>query len=186
MKKVMLVIALVAMFAMFSQALFAQSVTINLSDLSPEEAQKVLAAKKLAENPISAVSSPEKLEEWVTVGEKIGQAIAATCNELSVGVNEFIDTPAGKITVLLISWKIVGEDLWGIVGGCLAWIVISAIILWSFRHFHMNEKIKDKKTGTVEYLSRYNFSNKDNDLSSAIFHAIAFVLFTIICLLIVF
>ena len=61
----------------------------------------------------------------------------------------------------MIAWKVVGDDLWSIIGGTLAWFVITLIILWSYRHFHMNERVVKKVEGgdQVEYVSRYDFED---------------------------
>ncbi len=181
---------LLVAFVLLSSCAYATQtpVTIDLNKLSPELAAQVMEAKKASESTVPKIPDEEKVEQWVNIGEKIGQAIAGACKELSVGVNEFIATPAGKITVLMIAWKVVGDDLWSIIGGTLAWFVITLIILWSYRHFHMNERVVKKVEGgdQVEYVSRYDFEDDGKESISFWTHVVLFVLFTVICLVIVF
>jgi len=168
----------------------AQEVTIDLTKLSPQEAAQVVAAKKTEQKTtvVPEVPSEEKVEKWVTIGERIGQAIAGACRELSVEVNDFITTPAGKLTVFLIAWQVVGEDFWNIIGGSLGWIIITGILLWSFRHFHMNERtvIKNGETEEIKYIPRYKFDDDSYETGSFWMHCIMFILFTIMFLIIIF
>lgn len=135
--------------------------------------------------------SPEKLNEWVDLGKNIGMAVAATAKELGVAADEFLQSTTGKITVVLIVWKVMGEDILGVVGGTIAWIVLVNIVLWSFRYFHMKKKVVNKKGGTVEYVKRYEFVEDDKGKSDArttsvVAHVIAFVLATLVCAIIIF
>ena len=177
-------------FIVCSSTALATPVTIDIEDLSPEDAAQVLQLKKTAEAPVIPELPPvppeERVEKWVSIGNQIGQAIGGACKELGVAVNDFIVTPAGVLTVTLIVWEVVGEDLWGIIGGTLAWISIMALVYFSVRHFHMNARVKDKATGKVEYISRYDFESRYARGTSAAVHGVAAVLFTIICLVIVF
>lgn len=165
---------------------FAAQVTVDLENLSPQDAAKVLEMQKQA-NMASKAKEPDtvkKIENWVDIGEKLGKAIAATCKELSVQVNDFIKTPVGRMTVAVILWKAVGKDLWHIVGGILCWMTITGIILWSFRFFHMKRKV-EKKEGT-EYINLYKFESSEAKVGSVWAHAIAFFALTLSCMLIVF
>jgi hypothetical protein len=104
-------------------------------------------------------------------------------------VNEFVKTPVGMITMGLITYKVVGEKLWDVIGGTLAWIVVTAIIFISFRHFHMRERVVDKsnkENHQIQYIPRYEFKSNDARNGSAWAHGVAFGLITFVCLLIVF
>lgn len=82
------------------------TISIDLSKLDPAEATAVLEAKKqidaMSQPVVEVVNNPEKLNEWTDVGIKVGQALSSTCKELSIGVNDFIQTPVGKLTMFLI------------------------------------------------------------------------------------
>ena len=83
---------------------------------------------------------PKELNEWVDLGKNIGLAVAATAKELGVASDTFLESTTGKITVVLIVWKVMGEDIIGVFGGTAAWFTITSIILWSFKFFHMSQR----------------------------------------------
>jgi hypothetical protein len=168
----------------FSAVSFATQVTVDTDNLSSQGAARLIELQKQAAEKQQPATT-EKIEAWVGLGEKVGKAIAATCKELSVQVNEFIKTPVGKMAVAIILWKAVGKDLWHIVGGISCWMVITAILMWSFHFFHMKRKVKEKD-GTVRYEESYDFSSDDAKAGSAVVHVIAFVIITGVCMLIVF
>lgn len=82
--------------------------------LSPEQRQLVQQqidqlAKSSGGIGSPDVSSPEKLDEWVTVGDKISKVIGNTAKELGIATNEFANSRVGQITLFLIIWKIFGS-----------------------------------------------------------------------------
>lgn len=177
----------VAFCVAFTMSASATQVQIDLDKLTPEQAAAVLTAKQSAETPSKqSVPTVDQMEKWADVGAKVGQAIAATAKELNVGVNEFAKTPVGLLTMGLITWKVIGHDVWNIVGGILAWMAITSVILFSFSRFHISERIKDKEKGTVTYVPRYKFESGEARLFSAALHAFAFAIFTAVCLRIIF
>ncbi|MFA6254897.1 MAG: hypothetical protein WC675_02560 [Patescibacteria group bacterium] len=184
MRNLSVVIALVAVLLISTAAHAAQQVTIDLDKLTPEAAAELMKLKKAAENPEPEMPTAEQLENYVDLGAKIGQAIAATCKELSVEVNEFVRTPVGMITMGLIIWKVAGTEIWGIVGGTSVWVVITLILMWSFHYFHMSKKVKGKEGD--EWVRRYEFSDWTYEAWSAGIHLVCWAAITITCLVIVF
>ncbi|MBI5742347.1 MAG: hypothetical protein HZA25_00730 [Candidatus Niyogibacteria bacterium] len=177
----------VAFCVAFVMSASATQVTVDLEKITPEQVAAVMAAKQSAETPPkAAVPTVDQMEKWADVGAKVGQAIAATAKELNVGVNEFAKTPVGLLTMGLITWKVIGHDLLGIIGGTLAWIAITSVILFSFSRFHISERIKDKERGTVTYVPRYRFESSEAKGFSAVLHALVFIVFTGVCLVIIF
>ncbi len=171
------------------------TVTIDLSKLDPAQATAVLEAKKKIEalsQPVVEVVNTEKLNEWADVGLKVGQALSSICKELSIGVNDFIQTPVGKLTMVLIVWKVVGIELWNIVGGITVWVAMMSLVWYSFRFFHMTKKIttydhgNPKMVARVDYVRRYIFESKDAKVGSTCAHVIIMVIVTIVCLSIIF
>lgn len=180
--------ALVFFIACSSLVLAASTeVVIDLNKISPEQAQAVMQAKQEAEGKL-AVAVPKTVDEtekWANVGINIAKALGAACKELSIGVNEFAKTPVGKLTTLLILWKVIGHELVNIVGGSIAWVLITLVVYSSYRYFHMNLKVK-KSDKTIEFIPRYDFTNENYKIGSIVVHALIFVVFTAICMGIVF
>jgi len=170
-----------------SSTALATNVTLDVENLSPEQAAQLFELKKAAAVPtIPELPPEERVEKWVSIGNQVGQAIGGACKELGITVNDFIVTPAGMLTVTLIVWKVVGEDIWGIIGGTLSWFAIMLLTFFSVRHFHMNERVEDKDKGEIKYVSRYDFESDDARAVSAAIHGVVAVVFTVICLVIVF
>ena len=63
----------------------------------------------------------DKIDRWVQVGSNLGKGLAATAKELGVAVNEFANTPIGKLATVLIVWHIMGSTIVHIVGAILFW-----------------------------------------------------------------
>lgn len=194
MRKPKLVLSVIVCLALSASIAYAQDV--DLRGLTEEQrAQLALqAAQMKKQNSGPSVSlaenlSPERLNEWVELGKNIGLAIAATAKELGIASDEFLKSNTGKITVALIVWHYMGRDIVGIVGGTIAWIVLTSIILWSFKYFHMTKKVVTKlenKQVDVKYVLRYEFRSNDAKVGSAWAHGAAFLATTIACAIIIF
>lgn len=190
MKTIATLIAVTLLCSIMAVPALAQTtdpkVTIDLEDLTPAQVAQLMALKESAENgPPSGQSAAEVAEEWATFGEKFGQVIASICKELGIAVNDFIETPVGKLAAIMIVWKVIGSDLWGIIGGTSVWFVVTGILMWSFRYFHMKVKIKDKDGG-ISFVKRHEFNSGDARVGSVAIHVVLFAAITGTCLPIVF
>ena len=121
---------------------FAQITTVDLSKIDPEVAAQVLREIQKTREPEKPLVTASEAKEWAEVGAQIASGIAATAKGLSLEANEFIKTPVGKLTFFLIAWHFFGAQLWSIVGGIIIWVVLSTIILWSFRKFHLPRTVE--------------------------------------------
>lgn len=63
----------------------------------------------------------DKIDRWVQVGANLGKGLAATAKELGVAVNEFANTPIGKLATVLIVWHIMGSVIVHIAGALVFW-----------------------------------------------------------------
>lgn len=161
-------------------------VVIDPEKLTPQDAATLYQLKKNAENPMTNMASPDNLEKYAKIGEGVAKALGAACKELSVNVNEFIQTPAGKLTTFLIVWKIIGKDIVGILGGTVMLIVVLSILIWSYRRLFLRERIKNKETGEIRYVERFQFRSGEAQMSAAAVHIILFVVVWIAWLIIIF
>lgn len=192
MKKMFLGSIVVLIFAVVSLA--QQSAKIDTSGLTEEQkAQLILQIEKMKKESSAGtltenLNNPERVNDYVKLGKNIALAVTTVAKELGVAADQFLASTTGKITLALIAWYVVGDDIIGIIGGTVAWIVIANIILWSFRFFHMSKKVVQgpKDNLKIEYVQRYKFENSDAKVGSAVIHIVAFVVITGICLGIVF
>jgi hypothetical protein len=127
---------------LLSCILFAQSstnVSVDLSQLSSEARNEILNMKAGGSKP-----AVETAKEWAGVGAELGKAIASTCKELSIGVNDFVKTPVGKFTMLILAWKLIGKDFLALG----IWIVWTSVCIFFMRYLFghsYSEEIKGDK-----------------------------------------
>lgn len=154
------------------------------------QSRKAVEPKDIIER-IAPIADPDVAERW---GDVISKTIKTISSDLAIGVNEFIKTDVGKITLFIIAYKILGEDIKDIFFGSIAWVLVTIMLLFSFRHFHMSEKtkVKDDKSNvtSITYTPRYTWTVDSDDecpakVMSAIFHVVGFAAITIISLAII-
>ena len=179
MKRLVVIFILFSMI--FCSMLYAQQVTVDLQKLEPNVRNAIIDANKEQ----SKVGDPESWKKWAEVGKSIGLAIGETAKQLNVEVNSFIKTPAGIITVALISYKIAGHDILRIILGIPLWCVITFIVGYSFLYFHGRERVIDEKTKQVTYVRKYPWQSNDARSASAAVHVIIWVVATLVLSIII-
>jgi hypothetical protein len=135
--------------------------------------------------------TPETAYQWAEIGKNIGLAISEAAKAMSVSVNEFAGTFVGKITVVLIVWKVIGQDMWSIGGGTMFWIALTSILAWSYRRHHhklpvVHTSTRGDKTETSTTYRTTVELGTDEAVVSMWVHVILFVLATVWCSIIVF
>lgn len=80
-------------------------------------------ALKAQEAKVADSVTVDKIDRWVQVGSNLGKGLAATAKELGVAVNEFANTPIGKLATALIVWNIMGSAIVHIVGAFVFWVL---------------------------------------------------------------
>ena len=156
-------------FAMFSVLAQAQ---ISIHDAGRagfdklSETEKAAIIQQIAEKnsnnvPIVGNITPEKLDQFAQTGANIGKGLAAAAKEIGVAVNEFVETPVGILTVGLIVWHVIGDDIKGILGGILVWVIgFSAIRFVSNRAYPIRYEYDMQKTNMF---GNYVVKNKYRD-----------------------
>lgn len=115
-KRTLVAIAAMALFA----ASPAVSQTVDTSGLT--EQQRIELQAKAAEMRATAAdpaTAVEKASEWVELGEAIGSGLAAAAEKTGQVVNDFAKTPVGKLTMVLIVYKVMGGDVIQFIVGML-------------------------------------------------------------------
>ena len=141
--------------------LFAQQVTVDLANLSPQARNAVIDANK--SGVVSNITTGD-IEKYAAIGQAVGTAFKEVCKTLNVELNEFIKTPAGKITMFMVAWKIFGQDFVHLFGGLLSAIALAIVWIFVFRYFYGYRKkwkyVDGKKTDEYE-LVRFQFIDRD-------------------------
>ena len=109
----------------------------KLSDAQKSEVLQVVANKVVEtdKNKISTndLNNPAKLNEWVDLGKNIGLAFNGAAKELGIAVNDFVNTPVGMITMILIIWHFIGGMILHFVGSILVLVVGLGFVRWHYR-----------------------------------------------------
>lgn len=116
-------------------ASFAASTNISTDGLSEAAIAelKAIAAKKVAEHAAAAKdesATPEKITAGVTLAatwgsqaaaaaEGFAKAMGIAAKELNITINDFLKSDAGKLTALVIIWKVAGAAIVKMLYGAL-------------------------------------------------------------------
>lgn len=101
--------------------------------LTPEQAAQL--AGKTTTQQVAGISEAARQEvsAWGELGSNMGKAMVGAAKEIGVAANEFSQTPLGKVTVALVVYKLIGEDLAGkVVGGGILILMLS-VAIWFLR-----------------------------------------------------
>lgn len=101
----------------------------------------------------------DKTRSWVGMGKEIGEAVNSSMQAITTQSNNFAQTPVGKLTVLIVIWKVVGDQLLHVVGALLELLIFVPIWIWSYRRTCMTRRNKTGKDTwqVVEYQPRGDF-----------------------------
>lgn len=125
---------LILICMLFSSFLYANTSEDPLKDLSEEQRAEVMlqVAKMKKETPlVETLPDPEKINQYVEIGENIAKAAGAAAKELGYAADEFSQTNLGKITIALIAWKVMGDDAVALTNRIIK-IVVLIPILFAF------------------------------------------------------
>jgi hypothetical protein len=84
---------------------------------------------------IAAVSTVDNMAEYAELGQKYGVALSEVAKSIGTTVNELAQTPVGRFMLVMVAYKVMGNDLLGIVGSVL-WFTIM-IPLWVYMFHRM-------------------------------------------------
>lgn len=144
----------------------------KLSDTEKAEIIKIVADKANAQGPAAAIPTPEKVGQWLDLGPKIGQMIGGAAKEVGIAVNDFVKTPVGQLTMLLIIWKLIGASLIHVVGA----FVVLVVGTWATKKYFSHTRSIEYDVDKVDIFKRARIKRVVfEDLSSEAF------LFRLLC-----
>ena len=110
--------------------------TADLTNLTPAQAAEI--QKQIAEmekNPTNVSQNVRKeAEAWGELGANMGKAMIGAAKEFGVAANDFAGTGLGKITVAIVAYKIIGQDLLQIFAGILVLVFGNIISMYCMTH----------------------------------------------------
>ena len=118
----------------------AQKQTVDISKLSPELQAQIQEEQKTVE----ITEGLKQYGEWAGMGKEIGVAVKEGLSALTSEVENVSKTDAGKLTMFIIAWKVIGDDAKGLIFGPIIMIFITLIYLYLFKKWYGVKKIKIK------------------------------------------
>ncbi|KKN07212.1 hypothetical protein LCGC14_1069240 [marine sediment metagenome] len=103
----------------------AGSVDINDFDLGGlSKTQKIELLKNVEDMKTAAKEvTAETVSEWAMLGKEVASAFIALAAELGKSVDEVLTTTVGKVALVLIIYKVMGNDILGVIGGAI-WLML--------------------------------------------------------------
>lgn len=150
MKKVLLLLmSLVLTFGVFAQT--TQKVTVNKSDLTPDQLAKIESKVQMDEMK----DKVEQYGEWVGIGGEVGVAIKEGLSAVVDVADKFGSTKVGEFTMLMVGWKVMGKDLIKIILGLLFITIFSILTFKFYKDTFYIKKFKVKDPGLFKYPKEY-------------------------------
>jgi hypothetical protein len=120
------------------------------NDLTPDQkAQIALQAAQFAnQNKTIVNTTPEQVKQWADVADALANGIGKTAHSLNVEVNEFIKSPVGIMTAVMLFWNYMGKDFLGIIFGT-GWLAVS-LPIWLFFFWKSINKTETEEHGSGE------------------------------------
>jgi hypothetical protein len=84
----------------------------------------------------------DSAKSWIGLGDEIGKAVNGTLAAVTTQSNNFAQTSVGKLTVVLVIWKILGDQALHVLGGIIEILLLVPIWIWSFRRMCFTRRLK--------------------------------------------
>lgn len=104
---------------------------IPTSGLTPAQVQDLkIQAEKMKAHQLQSEQPVEKVKQYVEIGQMVGAAFAGCAKEMNLAVNEFANTPVGRLTMFLVVWKLFAREVMHYGGGALFLVV--GLYFWNY------------------------------------------------------
>lgn len=143
------------------------------------EIEKMKSEAKKVEAP--SVPVVQKAEEWVELGEKIARVMITVAKQLGVAADELLNSTTGKITMVIVVWKLIGQDLLGVAVG-ISFLVVF-ILMWAY-YFRRLCVIKGVIEKTPEKGFRRVREYQYHDYKDGTIQGIRFLMFIILVIIV--
>ena len=119
------------MVVMSSMAFAGERVSIDTSKLTAE--QKEQLGKMVLQDSPKTDGELDMLEKAARFGQIIGSGIGAAAREVGIAVNEFSQTTPGRVAMLILVWKYMGDAILGVMVG-IPVLVLGMWVGWKMVH----------------------------------------------------
>jgi hypothetical protein len=125
-------------------------VTYSQTSLSQEELNKLPID---VQNQIKSVKTitetdtqVENIGKWVGLGKEVGYAFDGALTAITKTASDFSETKLGKITMFLVIYKVIGEDIIQIAFGFIWIILVIFISYFVHRNYAKDKRLLKKET----------------------------------------
>jgi hypothetical protein len=125
-------------FLMISIFAFPAVANIGADDISPQwnqltpqqqaEMAQLIAQKAAAGSTTLPDVEPEEVEGWLKLVDKVGEGLIKLAHDLGVEANELLKTPVGMMTMGLVVYSVMGEQILELATGMI-WFFLTFPIL---------------------------------------------------------
>ena len=158
-----------------SSEVVKQMVDLCVKDKEKQESEKVAS---------SPVGNIKNIGEFASVSKEFASSLGIAARELGIAANEFLASPAGVLTAIVIIWKVFAMNILGM------FFIVSTMVIWMYMlRAVMTEKIETRTVkgfGNTEKEKRYrvyvNFDeiSADRGCTLAIVNIVPIILIMII------
>ena len=117
---------LLAAFALTFGSFAAETVTVDITKLSQQELvlyQKLKAEQAAQANAFNLDTfTPERIDKYGQIGKAFGSAFKECWTTVSTDAEKFAQSDAGKWAMILVAWKIMGQDAISLVNSLVHYV----------------------------------------------------------------
>lgn len=166
----------------------------NQNQNQNQQDEKVTVPKSmLTQDQISQLNQnniKNNVSSWAGVGKEVGEAVNSSLSAITTQTNNFAQTGVGKVTVAIVVWKVLGDQIVHLVFGLIEMVVFLPLWIWSYRRTCLDRRIKvkggffsnDKEWEVVKYKDNYGM----DDFTPRIGHWITIAVIVLVIILTVF
>ena len=180
--KRLIILSILVVFIFMSNMVFAQQGEITAEDLLKDpnisSTTRDAIAKALNSNSKSLMLSPQNADKWMEMGDAFATTIKRICTTLNVEVNAFLKSDVGKLTAVVIIYKMIGHDLMRIGIYSLALFMMTVICLIVSNYCFVRKKIKEKESGNIVLEARVEWEDEVSKNITMLIIGVVWVVFT--------
>lgn len=141
-------------------------VNVNTSGLTDAQKAKLIQMAETMKEEVAKAEqasqfSPERVNEWTELGKNIALAFTTVAKELGVAADQFLNSTTGKVTLVLIIWKVAGQDILGLALGVMFLLTFVPLWVYFFRKLCLMKSVtieaiegQRRPKRTVEYFGK--------------------------------
>jgi hypothetical protein len=158
MKKIILISFAVLLTVTLVAQTQEENVTIKKSELTAQQLATVEANAQLQKAQAQIDELNKKVEtygKWVGVGGEVGTAVKEGLSAVVDVADKFGKTDVGKFTMVMIAWKVIGQDVVRIFLGLLFFITFTTVLIYIVRKALMSSRKIVENPGFLRYPKKY-------------------------------